>query len=121
MLHEAVSLRANGLSKPILVRPRGREFELVSGERRWRAAKELGWNSIRAVCEEMTDDEAAPRVVTENEVPSDANIIEKAAGYKKLTEPPCNWNNEEIASCYGWGYATSVKRLADLLDQPEAI
>jgi len=115
------SLRANGQSAPILVRPRGGEFELVSGERRWRAAKELGWDSIRAVCEEMTDDEAAARVVTENEVRSDANIMEKAAGYKKLTEPPCGFSFEEIARRYGWGSGTSVKRLVDLLDQPQAI
>ena len=115
------SLRESGLSTPILVRPRGSEFELVSGERRWRAAKELGWDSIRAVCEEMTNEEAAARVVTENEVRSDANIMEKAAGYKRLTEPPCEWNYEVIARRYGWGSATSVKRLVDLLEQPEAI
>jgi len=120
--HQLVkSIRASGLSAPILVRPRADGFELVSGERRWRAAKELGWDNIRAVCEEMTDDEAAARVVTENEVRSDANIMEKAAGYKRLTEPPCNWNFEEIGRRYGWGSATSVKRLVDLLDQPEAI
>ena len=120
--HQLVeSIRASGLSAPILVRPRGDGFELVSGERRWRAAKELGWDSIRAVCEEMTDNEAAARVVTENEVRSDANIMEKAAGYKRLMGPPCNLNLEEIARRYGWRSSASVKRLVDLLDQPEPI
>jgi ParB family transcriptional regulator, chromosome partitioning protein len=117
------SLRSTGLSTPILVRPLAEAgaFELVSGERRWRAAKELGWESIQCVCEEMTDAESAARAVTENEVRSDANIMEKAAGYKRLTEPPCNFNFEEIARRYGWGSSASVKRLVDLLDQPEPI
>ncbi len=47
--------------------------------------------------------------------------MEKAAGYKRLTEPPCNFNFEEIARRYGWGSSTSVRRLVDLLDQPEPI
>lgn len=117
------SIRSTGLSTPILVRPLPEDgaFELVSGERRWRAAKELGWESIQCVCEKMTDAEAAARVVTENEVRSDANIMEKAAGYKRLTQPPCNFNFEEIARRYGWSSATSVRRLVELLDQPEPI
>jgi len=80
------SLRATGLSTPRLVRPRStNEYELVSGERRWRAAKELRWETIQAICQEMTDAEAAARVVTENEVRADTNAMEKAAGYKRLT------------------------------------
>src|SRR5258708_32993148 len=71
------SLRLTGLSTPILVRPistpqaqsgqNGTDngYELVSGERRWRAAKELGWESIRAICEDMTDAEAEARVFTQ--------------------------------------------------------
>jgi ParB family chromosome partitioning protein len=127
------SLRATGLSTPVLVRPlsmpqaesgqTGTEsgYELVSGERRWRAAKQLGWESIRAVCEDMSDADAAVRVVTENEVRADTNIMEKAAGYKRLTQPPCNLTLEAIAKRYGFSAASSVKRLIDLLDQPVAI
>jgi len=56
------SLRSTGLSTPILVRPLAEAgaFELISGERRWRAAKELGRESIQGVCDEMTDAEARP-------------------------------------------------------------
>src|SRR5215468_7735263 len=89
------SLRANGLSTPILVRPHGDGFELVSGERRWRAAKELGWENIRGICEEITDAEAAMRTVTENEVRTDVTIMEKAAGYRRLMDPPCSLTLEE--------------------------
>ena len=114
------SLRSIGLSTPILVRPLKEDgaFELVSGERRCRAAKDLEWESIQAVCEEMTDAEDAAHCVTENEVRSDANIMERAAGYKRLTEPPCNFNFEELAHRCGLSSATSVRRIVDLLDEP---
>src|SRR5260370_5788138 len=116
------SLRATGLSTPILVRPRSpNEYELVSGERRWRAAKELGGETIQAICEEMTDAEAAARVVTENEVRADTNVMEKAAGYKRLTQPPCSFTLEEIAKRYGYRSHTSVIAIIALLDQPAAI
>ena len=127
------SLRASGLSTPILVRPipapkaesgqteTANAYELVSGERRWRAAKALGWETIRAICEEMTDAEAGARVVTENEVRTDANIMEKAAGYKRLTQPPCNFSLDEIAKRYGYRDHSSVSRIIELLEQPPAI
>src|SRR5215831_144652 len=117
------SLRTSGLSTPILLRPLPEDgvFELVSGERRVRAVKELGWETIQGVCEQMSDAEAAARVVTENEVRSDANIMEKAAGYKRLTQPPCNFSFEEIARRYGWSSGTSVRRVVDLLDEPKPI
>ncbi len=110
------------MSTPILVRPRSpNEYELVSGERRWRAAKELGWESIQAICEEMTDAEAAARVVTENEVRADTNVMEKAAGYKRLTQPPCSFTLEEIAKRYGYRNHASVSLMIGLLDQPSEI
>jgi ParB/RepB/Spo0J family partition protein len=117
------SMRVSGQSTPVLVRPLPEDgvFELVSGERRCRGAKELGWETIQAICEEMTDAEAAPRVVTENEVRSDANIMERAAGYKRLTQPPCSFTFEEIAHRYGLTSAGSVRRIVDLLDEPETI
>src|SRR5262249_32589594 len=117
------SVRSSGLSTPILVRPLPQEgaFEIVSGERRFRAARELGSESIQAVCEEMTDADAATRCVTENECRSDANIMERAAGYKRLTEPPCNFSLEEIAHRCGLSSPVSVRRIVDLLDEPVTI
>jgi ParB family transcriptional regulator, chromosome partitioning protein len=127
------SLKETGLSTPILVRPirtpsaeSGQTqteiaYELVSGERRWRAGKALGWETIRAICEEMTDAEASARVVTENEVRSDTNIMEKAAGYKRLTQPPCSMTVDEIAKRYGYRNHASVSLIIGLLDQPSEI
>jgi ParB family chromosome partitioning protein len=116
------SMRATGLSTPILVRPRSaNEYQLVSGERRWRAGKELGWETIQAICEEMTDAEAAARAVTENEVRADTNLMEKAAGYKRLTQPPCSFTLEEIAKRYGYRSHASVSLIIGLLDQPAEI
>jgi ParB-like chromosome segregation protein Spo0J len=54
----------------------------------------------------MTDAEAAARVVTENEVRADTNVMDKAAGYKRLTQPPCSFTLEEIAKRYGYPAAT---------------
>jgi len=126
------SLQANGLSTPVLVRPvpitaesarqsPSSTFELVSGERRLRAAKALGWEKIRALCEQMTDAEAAARVVTENEVRADTNLLEKAAGYKRLTQPPCGLTLQQIAERFGYRSHSAVQRIIDVLDQPEAI
>jgi len=126
------SMQASGLSTPVLVRPLpltadsaeqapSITFELVSGERRLRAAKELGWETIRAICENMTDAEAAARVVTENEIRADSNLLEKAAGYKRLTQPPCSLTLQEIAERFGYRSHSAVQRIIDILDQPEAI
>src|SRR5262249_4756325 len=56
-----------------------------------------------------------------NEVRTDTNVMEKAAGYKRLTQPPCSLTFEEIAKRFGWSDGTSVRRIVDLLNQPEAI
>jgi ParB-like chromosome segregation protein Spo0J len=81
----------------------------------------LGWQSIHAICEDMNDAEAAARVVTENEMRTDTNILEKAAGYKRLTQAPCSFSLDEIAKRYGYSSHASVKRIIDLLEQPAAI
>jgi ParB-like chromosome segregation protein Spo0J len=52
---------------------------------------------------------------------ADTNVLEKAAGYKRLTQPPCSLTLEEIAKRYGFSARSSVQRIIDLLDQPEAI
>src|SRR5690625_1645237 len=55
----AASLAENGLLQPIVVRPVDDTFELVTGERRWRASQRLGWETIPAIVRELTDEEAA--------------------------------------------------------------
>lgn len=91
----AETIKVHGVLQPILVRPlrpigksknKGPTYELVAGERRWRAAQIAGLVSIPAVIEEMTDLEAAEKQVIENEQRADLSPLEKAAGYKKLID-----------------------------------
>lgn len=91
----AETIKLHGVLQPILVRPlrpirkgksKGPTYELVAGERRWRAAQIAGLVNIPAVIEEMTDLEAAEKQVIENEQRADLSPLEKAAGYKKLID-----------------------------------
>jgi len=78
------SVRQYGIQMPIKVRPRGDRFEIVFGERRWRAAKELGLDAIPATVEELTDEEAQARRVLENTQRKDPHALEEAEAYERL-------------------------------------
>ena len=81
------SLNTSGLLQPITVRraPEGGEhYELVAGERRMRAATELGWTSISAVVKELDDRELLSLALVENLQRSDLNPVEEAEGYSRL-------------------------------------
>jgi ParB/RepB/Spo0J family partition protein len=127
----ADSIREVGLITPVLLRPKpvdagqapsaGQRYELICGECRVRAAKELGWTEIRAVVEEMSDAEAALRVMVENETRADINMIEKARGYRGLLGPPANLSQVELSKRLGHADSTYVSRILALLDQPEEI
>ncbi len=85
----AASIRTHGLLQPVVVRPlikvtAGAKFELVAGERRWRAAKLAGLKSIPAVVRELTDREAREVCVIENLQRKDLNAIEEARGLQML-------------------------------------
>jgi len=80
------SLKANGLLQPVTVRPaRGGEgYELIAGERRLRAAVNLGWKEIPAVVKDMSDREILTLALVENLQRSDLNPVEEAEGYDRL-------------------------------------
>ena len=80
------SLKASGLLQPITVRPSpvGKGYELIAGERRLRAAADLGWETIPAVVKEMNDQEILTLALIENLQRSDLNPIEEAEGYDQL-------------------------------------
>jgi ParB family chromosome partitioning protein len=80
------SLRVTGLLQPITVRPArsGTGFELAAGERRLRAATNLGWTDIPAVVRDMDDQELLAVALVENLQRSDLNPIEEAQGYARL-------------------------------------
>ncbi len=85
-----VSLTASiselGVLQPILVRPAGDRFELIAGERRWRAAKRAGLQSIPAVVRSVDDTVSLEQAVVENLHRQDLNALEEAAAYQQLIE-----------------------------------
>jgi ParB family chromosome partitioning protein len=83
----AESIRAQGVIQPILARPLGDgHFEIIAGERRWRAAKLAGLDSIPVLVREVRDDLALAMALIENIQREDLNPIEEAAGIQRLID-----------------------------------
>jgi ParB family chromosome partitioning protein len=85
----AESIRASGLMQPVIVRPRsesGGGFELIAGERRWRAAKEAGLREIPAIVRELSDRDAAQWALVENVQREDLNAMERAWAFRSLCD-----------------------------------
>jgi ParB family chromosome partitioning protein len=121
-LHElSESLKASGLLQPITVRPspQGRGFELIAGERRLRAATDLGWDSIPAVVKEMSDQEILTLALVENLQRSDLNPIEEAEGYDQLIRD-FGHTQQSVATLVGKDRST-VSNVLRMLQLPEAV
>ena len=80
----AESIGERGVLQPILLRPAADGFELVAGERRWRAAQRAGLHSIPAIVRELDDSASAEIALIENIQRADLNPIEEAEGYRQL-------------------------------------
>lgn len=83
----ADSIKEHGVLQPLVVRPRPNGlYQIVAGERRWRAARAAGLSEVPVVVRELTDEEAYEIALVENLVRSDLNPIEEAQGYKTLMD-----------------------------------
>ncbi len=80
----AQSIKENGIIQPIVLRRKGRRFEIVAGERRWRAAQFAGLNRVPAVIKEVSDDKLLELALIENIQRQELNAIEEARAYQKL-------------------------------------
>ena len=80
----AETLDKDGLLQPIVVREDGDQYEIIAGERRYRAAKSLGWETIPAIVKNMDDDQAASLALIENLQREDLNPIDEAKAYTNL-------------------------------------
>ncbi|HEX6125123.1 MAG TPA: ParB/RepB/Spo0J family partition protein [Pyrinomonadaceae bacterium] len=80
----AQSIRANGVVQPIVVRTKGGHFEIIAGERRWRAAQRAGLRKIPAAVKEVSDDKLLELALIENIQREELNPIEEAKAYRKL-------------------------------------
>jgi ParB family chromosome partitioning protein len=96
----AASIRNQGIIQPLVVRPRGSDYELIAGERRWRAAIKAGLSRVPVVVRRANDHEALQLALVENLQREDLNPIEEAAGYRRLQED-FRWSQEEMAEKVG--------------------
>jgi ParB family chromosome partitioning protein len=80
----ADSIAARGLIQPIVVRPRGGRYQIVAGERRWRAAQRAGLHEIPVVIKDIPDSSTLELALVENIQREDLNPIEEASSYQKL-------------------------------------
>lgn len=82
----AQSIAANGLIQPIIVRPHGARYQIVAGERRWRAAQRAGLHKIPAVVRQVEDEKLLELALIENIQREELNPIEEARAYRKLID-----------------------------------
>ena len=115
-LHElAASIREHGVLQPILVRPLGaNRYQLVAGERRWRASKEAGLDTIAALVEELDDDTALEIAIIENLQREDLSPLEEATMYDRMIRDH-GYSIRKLADKLGKdkGYVENRLRLAD--------
>jgi len=96
----ATSIRNQGIIQPLVVRPKRDGYELIAGERRWRAAMRAGLSQVPVVIRDASDLEALQLALVENLQREDLNPIEEASGYRRLQEE-FHWNQEEMAEKVG--------------------
>src|SRR5213595_2612911 len=112
------SIRQHGIIQPLIVRQAGTRFELIAGERRWRAAQELGLPSVPAIVRTANDLEVPELSLIENLQRADLNPIEEAQGYARLANE-FGMRQEDIALKVGRSRAAvaNAMRLLDLHPQ----
>jgi ParB family chromosome partitioning protein len=111
----AKSIRANGVVQPLLLRRKGGRFELIAGERRWRAAQRAGLTRVPAVLRDVSDEKVLEIALIENIQREDLNPIEEAGAYRKLIDT-LGLTQEMVAERVGRdrSYITNYLRLLRL-------
>lgn len=116
----AESIREHGMIQPILVRPLSTgNYQIVAGERRWRAAKMLGLSEVPVNIKELSDIETAQIAVIENLQRENLNPIEEAEGYRDLIEK-YGMTQEQVAKMAGKS-RSAIANLIRILSLPEAV
>jgi ParB family transcriptional regulator, chromosome partitioning protein len=115
----AASILSSGVIQPVLVRRQGQNYQLIAGERRWRAAKLAGLERIPALLREATDGESLELALIENLLREDLNPIDEAEAYQRLLAE-FEWTQEELAQRVGRD-RSSIANCLRLLKLPEPI
>lgn len=112
------SIQEHGVLQPIVVTPKGEGFELVAGERRWRASKMAGLDTIPAIVRSFTDQQKLGLAVIENLQREDLNPLEIATAYLKLHQQ-FNMTYEEIGKHVGGKAVSTISNSMRMLSLPE--
>lgn len=115
----ARTIHTHGVIQPIVVRKMGEGYEIIAGERRYRAMKKLGWSEVPAIIRELDDKETASIALIENLQREELTSIEEAFAYEKLIELH-SLTQEALAQRLGKGQSTVANKLR-LLKLPEEI
>lgn len=115
----AQTIRTHGVIQPIVVRVRDDKYEIIAGERRWRAVTSLQWETIPAIVKEFNDSQTASIALIENLQREGLTAIEEATAYAKLIEIH-NLTQESLAQRLGKGQSTIANKLR-LLHLPQAV
>lgn len=115
----AASIAARGLIQPIVVRPKGSRYQIVAGERRWRAAQRAGLVQVPVVVREFDDAETLEVALLENIQRQDLNAIEEAEGFRRLIRE--FGHNQEALGRLVHKSRSHVSNMLRLLDLPESV
>ena len=115
----AASIKTSGVIQPVIVRRQAGGYQLIAGERRWRAARQAGLERIPAILREATDAQSLELALVENLLREDLNPIEEAEAFQKLLAQ-FGWTQEELAQRIGRD-RSSIANSLRLLRLPEEI
>jgi len=115
----AESIRQQGILQPLLVRPAGDNYQIVLGERRWRAAQQAGLETVPCIVQEVDDRQALEMALIENLHREDLNPVEMARAYQQLVDD-FDFTHEELAQHIGKSRSAITNTLR-LLQLPEEV
>ncbi len=118
----AESIRTKGLVQPIVVRPHPEDaqaYEIVAGERRWRASQKAGIHTVPVIIRDLSDREVLELAIIENVQRADLNAIEEAGGYRELIER-FDYSQEQVSEIIGKS-RSHVANTLRLLKLPDAV
>jgi ParB family transcriptional regulator, chromosome partitioning protein len=116
----AKTINTHGIIQPIVVRRIEKDrYEIIAGERRWRAVQSLGWENVSAIIRDMNDTQTASVALIENLQREELTVIEEAVAYAKLLELQ-NLTQEALAQRLGKNQSTIANKLR-LLKLPEQV
>ena len=115
----AASIKSNGIVQPIIVRRNGNRYQIVAGERRWRAAQKAGLRRVPVTLKDVSDEKLLEVALIENIQRQELNVVEEARAYRKLLDN-IGFTQEELSERVGKD-RSMISTALRLLKLPEAV